>query len=52
MTKQEAINIKNEILEKEGSLYIGNTITIPGAVLIQDVLDIINKYISESEEIK
>ena len=31
-------------------ICIGNTITIPGAILIQDMLDIINKHISESEE--
>ena len=49
MTNQEAINIKNEILEKEGSLYIGNTIRIVGAVMIKDIFDIIDKHITERE---
>lgn len=49
MTKEDAINIKGEILRKEGSVHIGSTITIDGVVLIKDVLDIINKHIAESE---
>lgn len=51
MTKQEAINIKDEILRKEGSIHICNVISIDGVVLIKDVLDIINKYKAESEDI-
>ena len=50
MTKQEAINIKDEILRKEGSVHIRNAITIDGVVLIKDVLDIIDKYMVERTE--
>jgi len=50
MIKQEAINIKDEILRKEGSVCICNTITIDGVVLVKDILDIIDKHIAESEE--
>ena len=50
MIKQEAINIKDEILRKEGSVYICNTITIDGVVLIKDVLDIIDKHTAESRK--
>ena len=49
MNKQEAIDIKDEILRKEGSVHIGNIITIDGAVLIKDILDIIDKHTAESE---
>lgn len=44
MNKQEATNIKDEILRKEGSIHICNAITIDGVVLIKDVLDIIDKH--------
>ena len=44
MTREEAVNIKDEILRKEGSVRICNTITIDGVILIKDVLDIIDKY--------
>lgn len=50
MTREEAINIKDEILKKEGSIYICNVITIDGVVLIKDILDIIDKYKAESEK--
>ena len=50
MTKQEAINIKDEILRKEGSIHICNIISIDGVVLVKDILDIIDKHIAESEE--
>ena len=49
MTKEESIKIKDEILRKEGSVHIGNIITIHGAVLIKDVFDIIDKHMTESE---
>lgn len=49
MSKQEALNIKDEILRKEGSVYICNVITIDGIVLIKDILDIIDKHTAESE---
>lgn len=48
MNKQEATNIKDEILRKEGSIYICNTITIDGVVLIKDILDIIDKHVEET----
>ena len=44
MTKQEAMNIKDEILRKEGAIHIGSAITIDGTVLIKDILDIIDKH--------
>lgn len=44
MTKQEAVNIKDEILRKEGSIHILNTITIDGVVLVRDIFNIIDKY--------
>lgn len=49
MTNQEAINIKDEILRKEGSIHICNAITIDGVVLIKDILDIVDKHVAESE---
>lgn len=49
MTKEEANNIKDEILKKEGSIYIGNTIKVDGVVLIKDILAIIEKHISNLE---
>lgn len=51
MTREEAINIKGEILKKEGSVHIGSAITIDGVVRIKDMLDIINKHIAESEKV-
>jgi len=50
MTKQEAINIKDEILRKEGSIHISNAITIDGVVLIKDILDIIDKHTAERND--
>ena len=49
MTKQEALDIKDDILRKEGSVYICNSIMIDGVVLIKDILNIIDKYTRESE---
>lgn len=50
MTRQEAVNIKDEILRKKVSIHIcDTTITIDGVVLIKDILDIIDKYMVESE---
>ena len=50
MTKQEAINIKDEILKKEGSIHICNVVTVDGVVLIKDILDIIDKYTAKSKD--
>lgn len=50
MTKQEAINIKDEILRKEGSIHVGNAIKIDGVVMIKDILDIIDRNVAESED--
>jgi len=50
MTREEALNIKDGILRKEGSVYICNAITIDGVVLVKDILDIINKHTAESED--
>lgn len=50
MIKQEAINIKDEILKKEGSIHICNVITIDGVVLIKDILDIIDKHMAERDD--
>ncbi len=47
MTREEAINIKDEILRKEGSIHICNAITIDGAIMIKDILDIIDRHITE-----
>ena len=47
MNKQEATNIKDEILRKEGSIHICNAITIDGVVLVKDMLDIIDKHTEE-----
>lgn len=49
MTKEEANNIKDEILRKEGSIHILNVLSIDGVVLIKDVMDIINKHMAESD---
>lgn len=43
MIKEEASKIKNEILEMDGSVCIGNSLTIDGVVQIEDVLKIITK---------
>ena len=50
MTKEESADIKDEILRKEGSIHICNTLAIDGIVLIKDILDIIDKHTTESEE--
>lgn len=50
MTKQESISIKDEILRKEGSIHIGNAITIDGVILIKDILDIINNHTAGKED--
>ena len=50
MTKEEAVNIKGEILRKEGSIHLGNVIKIDGVVMINDVLDIIDKHTTKSED--
>ena len=52
MTKEEGINIKDEILKKEGSIRICNAITIDGVILIKDVFDIVDKYTTGSEDRK
>ena len=44
MTKEEASKIKNDILEMEGSVCIGDSLTIDGVVKIDDALKIISKY--------
>lgn len=49
MTKEEAIIIKGEILEKEGSIRIA-TLTLDGFVRLEDVLQIINKHIGKEKE--
>ena len=50
MNKQEAIKIKDEILRREGFIYVCDILKLDGVVLINDVLDIINKHIVESED--
>ena len=50
MTKQEALNIKDEILRKEGSIHICNVVTVDGVVLIKDILDIIDKHMAERSD--
>ena len=52
MTKEEAINIKDDILKKEGSIHICNAITIDGVALIKDILDIIDKHTENGKQIK
>lgn len=52
MTKEEAVKIKDEILRKEGSVDICNTLKIDGVVRIQDVLNIINEHIEESKKVE
>ena len=49
MSKQEAMNIKDEILKKEGSIHICNVIHIDGVVMIKDILDIIDKHIADED---
>lgn len=48
MTKKESVKIKSKILEKEGSVAIGN-ISIPEVLWLSDVLEIINSFV-ESED--
>lgn len=50
MTKEESLKIKSEILEKEGSVNVGN-ISIPEVLWSSDVLEIINSHV-ESEDKK
>ena len=47
MTREEAVKIKSEILEKEGSVNVGN-MSIPEVLWLSDVLEIINSHV-ESE---
>ena len=47
MTNEEATKIKGEILKKEGEIKVA-TITINGVVLLEDVLNIINRHIGKN----
>lgn len=47
MSREEATKIKGEILEKEGEVKVGNTITISGVVLLEDILKIIDNHIGK-----
>lgn len=51
MTKEEAVKIKEEILNKQGSVSIGNALVIDDVIRIDDTLNIINKHI-ESDSYK
>ena len=51
MTKKESLKIKSEILEKEGTVTIGGTISISEVLWLSDVLDIIDSHV-ESEDKK
>ena len=50
MTKEEAREIKEEILKKEGTVSIHGTIYVDGVIMIEDVLKIITEHTDESEE--
>ena len=50
MTRDESVNIKDEILRKEGSVNIGGALIIDNVVRIKDILDIIDKHTVESGE--
>lgn len=45
MTREEALNIKDEILKKEGSIHILRYLNVDGVVLIKDIFDIIDGHI-------
>lgn len=47
MTKEEALQIKEEILNKQGSVHVANSIVIDEVVQIADVLEIIDKAVEE-----
>ena len=49
MTNKEAIEIKEEIIKKEGSIE-GAGIHIGGVVKLEDVLRIINQHINDKEK--
>ena len=52
MRKDEAIKIKDEILKKEGTIYVGHSLEIDGVVCVADVLEIINNHIDNKEKQK
>lgn len=47
MTREEAIKIKGEILNKQGSIHVGNSLIINEVVRIEDVLEIINSHVEK-----
>ncbi|MBP5420854.1 MAG: hypothetical protein J6Y78_00275 [Paludibacteraceae bacterium] len=47
MTREEAIEIKGEILNKQGSVHVANSIVIDDVVRIADVIKIIDKAVTE-----
>ncbi len=48
MTKEEATQIKGEIIKKEVSVNVGNVIlSAGGTVLLEDMLEIINSHIDK-----
>ena len=50
MTREEARQIKEEILKKEGSVYFGESLIVDRVVKTDDVLKIITEYTLEDEE--
>ncbi len=50
MTREEAVEIKGEMLKKEGNLVLGNRTILDGLVKLNDMLAIIDKHISEKEK--
>ena len=50
MTKEESRQIKEEILNKQGSVHVANSIVIDDVVRIADVLEIIDKRTKEQTE--
>lgn len=48
MTREEAVEIKGEILKKEGEIKAAGII-IDGVVKLEDVLTIINQHISKEQ---
>lgn len=49
MTKEESVKIKSKILEKEGSVAIGN-VSIPEVLWLSDVLEIINSFVDGEDK--
>ena len=50
MTHEEASQIKEEILKKQGTVSIFGTVYVEGVIHIEDAINIIDKYVDKGVE--